>query len=299
MPRTLIVVVLLMCALVIPARGQMEAPEVELLDAGSEPRTVLRYTPRPGQREVMVMLIRMGMSLDMEGRQMPDSPIPAMRMTMELEVREVAENGDIAYDLRLTKAEALDAPDLDRGVLESAREALGALEGLRGRALVTARGETKEAEFSIPPGAPEQSAAMLRDMERSMTQFSTAFPEEPVGEGARWEATTRPTFQGMKIEQRLRYELKEMRGEEIVLGVRTRMTADPQPITGGEILEYAGSGEGTVRSRLTRLVPTSEISADVKARMRIGEGPRASELKQRVRMTMKITPGEPERNEIR
>jgi len=77
---------------------------VKLLTAGSEPRTVLRLHPTAGDKQTMNLTMKMGMDMTTAGTAMPAINIPAMLMTMDVEVKSVSATGDITYEIAFTDA---------------------------------------------------------------------------------------------------------------------------------------------------------------------------------------------------
>src|SRR5438132_2955210 len=90
-----------------PAGGGTQIPQVKLLEPGSEPRKVLRLHPKPGDKQLAGMTMKMAMDMKIGEMQNPVK-LPAMNMTMEITVKNVTAEGDINYETVMGEASVAD-----------------------------------------------------------------------------------------------------------------------------------------------------------------------------------------------
>lgn len=238
-------------------------PEVRLLEAGAEPRRPLRFHAPVGMKRSVVMTMRMGMEMDFSGMKLPQTKLPAMKVTMDLTVSEVSPLGEMRYQFVLTKTELVSDPDVQPQVAAAVRDALRGMEGLRGRALVTPRGFTREADIFVPETADPQMRQLLEGTRESLKQMTAPLPAEPVGKGARWETRYDVRQNGMAIRQTATNQLAALEGEHGQLQVKVVQTADRQRIQAPnlppgatvELVELDSGGGGEVELDFAHLVP--------------------------------------------
>src|SRR5262245_13549963 len=96
------------------SRGAADAstPQVKLLEAGAEPRKVLRLHPKAGDKQTVNLAMKM--TMETKVWEMPGQPMkmPEMKMTMDLTVKSVSDNGDIAYETVVTDATVAEGADV-------------------------------------------------------------------------------------------------------------------------------------------------------------------------------------------
>lgn len=268
---------------------------VELLDPGAEPRTALRYIFQANRTEKMVMEMSMAMARESGDQKQPETQMPATRMTMTIDCKEVTPEGDLHYEFELVQVEVLPEPGTDPAVVDAMKQQMSSLQGLSGSATVTSRGFSKDAEINPPPGIDPQVRQFMDNMKQSMNQMSAPFPEEPVGRGARWQVTTPVETPALKLTQIATYTLLEIQGDKVKLDVAIKQSTPRQEIdtpgaAPGEKVSLESlnsSGTGTVELQMTNLVPTSNINVTTTSVISVGN----QRIKTTMRMGMKIHPG--------
>ena len=80
-----------------PGKGAMagSGAEVKLTDAGAEPRQVLRFHPKPGDKQALSMVLKMAVATKVGEMETPAMKMPAMTLPMETTVKAVSAEGDI------------------------------------------------------------------------------------------------------------------------------------------------------------------------------------------------------------
>ena len=276
-------------------RGQQQIADsgakmtVKLLDPGAQPRTALRYKFQANRTEKMVMEMSMAMAMEIGDQKQPETQVPATRMTMTIDSKEVSPEGNLHYEFELKQVEVLRKPSANPAMVNAMKQQTSRMLGLRGSATVTSRGFTKDAEIKPPPGIDPQIRKSMDEMKQSMKQMSAPLPEEPVGRDARWQVTMPVETPAMNLTQVATYTLSEIQGDKVKFDITIKQSAPPQEIdTPGaapgvkvSLESLKSSGKGTVELQMTNLVPTSitnmtttyVVSANnqkIKTTMRIG-----------------------------
>ena len=247
------------------ADGAAREVRVTLLEAGSEPRQVLRVTPTKGAVQTTTMTMTMEMAMVVTGFAPPPQKLPPMRTTMAVEVDDVSPEGDISYTFTMEKAEVLPADGVPANVVEMLETRLVSMEGLKGTGRATSRGVTQEAEIEIPEDVDAQTRPLLESMKQSLDQFSAPYPEEPVGLGASWEVEIPMKHGGIESVTVATYTLERVTDGGCTLAVTMRQAAEPQDIdnpqlpagTTMRVDDLQASGSGTLTITFGHIMPAS------------------------------------------
>jgi len=263
--------------------------EVKLIEAGSEPHSVLRLHPKAGDKQIVTLSITMAMDMKVGDAATPAMKLPGMTMTSEITVQQVAEGGDISYETMMTDAGVVDTPGVMPQVAEAMKSSFAGLKGLSGKGVMTSRGMNKSQEISMPSGTDPQLQQALDQMKQSFSSFSSLFPEEPVGPGAKWEAKLPIKSQGMVIQQTATYELVSVEGDQLNLKTSIVQTAANQKIESPalpgmkvDLTKMDGSGTGETTVELARLLPVKgslQTHADLSMGMNVGGQKQTMSLK--------------------
>jgi hypothetical protein len=248
-----------------------EAPsEITLLSPGDEPRRALRYVFHVGTNESMRMELHMAIGMSISARATPTVTAPAMRLTLEVEPREILPGGDLRFGFKLLGSEVEPDPETKAGLLDVTRREMQKLNGLAGEAVVTARGVTKRVAMSLPPDTNDQVAELLDSVREAIKDMSSPFPEQAVGRGARWTAVQPIRVRTLRVTRSVTYTLGELSGDTGALADVVELTAPPQPIEDKRLPPSStmkldaltATGEGTVRFDLQSLVPKADFKVD-------------------------------------
>ena len=254
----------------ISAKTDSSEPQttVTLLESGAEPRTVLRYKFQANRTERMVMEMIMAVTVEIGALKRPETQLPGTRTTMTIDTKEVSPEGELHYEFILEQTEVVPNPDDNPAAIKAMQRQMDTMLGLSGSAMVTSQGFSTDVTINIPRGAGLQVRQMINDMQQSMTRMLVPLPDEPVGRGAVWQATTPIETPAMKFTQVATYALLEIQGDTVKLDVQITQSAPPQesrPIGGAPdstvMLEsFDTSGSGTVELQMTNVVPTSKLN---------------------------------------
>jgi hypothetical protein len=264
------------------AAGTGTSP-VKLLDAGSEPRKVLRLHPVVGDKQTMTMNLQMSVS---------GNSIPAMVMTMDSEVKEVSPDGEISYAIVFGSADMVTDKDTPPATAAMMKTALAGLQGVSGSAMMSDRGVVKSMDLKVPPAAGAQLGQTLGQLKDSFSSSSTPLPEEAVGAGAKWEYHTRAKSEGINMDQTVTMELVSVDGDTINLRTTIAQNAANQKIESPampglkvDLTKLTGTGSGTTSLDLNHLMPqTASLDETTETAMSVN----IAGKKQDMDMTMRI-----------
>lgn len=252
------------------------AEQIKLLDAGAEPRAVLRLHPKVGAKQTLNILLKMGMDIKMAEMQSPAVKMPRMSITMDFTVKDVSPDGDITYDMLTTGTSVADDPEATPMIAAAMKTSLDGLKGVSGTGRMSNHGLTKTMEMKFQPGASPQARQMADNMKESMYGSSMLLPDEAVGPGAKWEVKQKRVSQGLTIDETATYELVSAENDRVTAKSTTVQHAAnqkiPNPAMPGmkaDLDKMDGSGTGTFLLDLSQLLPR-ESTADMHSEMSMG-----------------------------
>ena len=218
-----------------------DAPVVEVIDPGAEPRRELRFEPSVGDKQQLTMRQEQTQTVEVGGVVQSFSTITEMDIAYFIEdvAGGVIETRVVYEDTRIVEADAA-----VRGTLEDVMEAFV---GTEGRSTFDTRGYLLDAELpDLDLGGIPGAEQFLTGLEDQLTALAAPFPDEPVGEGARWTVTTSAEFGGILVaDSTFTIELTTADDEEVAAAIDIAMTFS----SAGGVLEVESSdltGEGTL-----------------------------------------------------
>jgi hypothetical protein len=203
------------------------------------------------------MTMEMAMSQSVGGKRSPAAKIPEMMFEMQIDIVDVAPNGDVSATFVFTKSDVVDDPSTSKQVIDAMRTALKSVEGMRGRAVVTNRGLAKSAEIDVPENADPRIKQQMDSMKDSLANFCAPVPEEPVGIGAVWEYKAPITSSGVKTIQTSIFTLTGFKDETMELDIELVQSAAEQDVgsptlpAGASLRLNALKSGGSGKSKMT------------------------------------------------
>jgi hypothetical protein len=259
--------------------------QFKLLDAGAEPRELLRFHPNPGDKQTLDMTMTMAMTMGAQGAgaAMPQIKIPAITMTMNSTVKDVATNGDITYEIEFSDATVKDDPSAMPQVVAALKASLAGFKGMTGTGTLSSSGMSRKMDFKMPPSADPQVSQMMGQMKDSLSGIRAQLPEEPVGVGAKWEVHQPIKSQGMTIDETVTYQLVTLDGELCTAKTTIAQHAANQKIQNPsmpglklDLTKMTGSTIGEVTFDLTHVMPSKgnmDSHTDIAMNMNAGGKP--------------------------
>ena len=236
--------------------------QVKLVEAGAEPRKVLRLHPNPGDKQTLTLTMKMAMETRLARMQTQAMKMPAIKITLDSTVKEVSDNGDITYELVMGDVSVSSEPGVDPQAAE-------AYEGgfRRGQGNF---GHGHDFQPRLQQGVGVQSAG--RQQSRDPQGYGSdegilhprgPVPEEAVGPGAKWEVKMPIKTQGMTIDQTATYEMVSLEGERLTTkstfaqhAANQKIQTPAMPGMKVDLTKMIGKGSGERTFDLAKLLPS-------------------------------------------
>ncbi len=251
-----------------PAAAQASTLQVKLLEAGAEPRKMLRLHPKPGDKQTLSLTMKMVGETEVGGVETPPMKMPGIRMTLDSTVQKVSDNGDITYQIVMGDTSVIEEPGERPEVAEAMKAAFAGGKGLSGTGTVSSRGFGTGVEFKAPAGNP-LTRQFMDQMKELFTQLVIPVPEEAVGPGARWEVKMPIKAQGMTIDQTATYQLVSFDGERITIksvmvqhAANQKVQNPAMPGVKMNLTKMVGNGSAEWTFDLTHVLPIAGTSND-------------------------------------
>ena len=276
-----------------PVEGPKVRPattaQAKLLEAGAEPRKVLRLHPKPGDKQTLGMTLKMAMEVKMGETEAPKMKMPAIQLTLDATVKGVSPEGEISYEMVMSDASVADDPEVMPQIAGAMKSAFASIKGSSGMGTMSDRGFSKGAEIKAPAGAAPQVNQAMEQMRESFSHLAAALPEEAIGAGAKWEVTMPIKTQGMTLEQTAIYELVSLEGERVTVKRTLAQRATNQkienPMAPGmklDVTKMTGTGAGQITFDLAKLLPaegTMNLRSDMSMSLDMGGQKQAVNMK--------------------
>lgn len=241
-----------------------EAPTIEVIDQGAEPRVELRYDIPDGVYGARMSQVQ-SLSQSIDGQLA--SEVADLETLMEIEVTSrVVDNG---FEHTSTYLDIGMAEGTDPATASAAQAQFDELIGASFVATIDNRGIILGQQFVPSPdtAAGSASEAMLESI-AGQNQFANVLPEAAMGIGGSWRQTQDLTLNGIDVTQVTVYTVTAIEGSVITLSVEGQQLVEPGPIefpglpAGVEVsVDVWDVGTtGTVELDLSRPVPASEAT---------------------------------------
>jgi hypothetical protein len=273
------------------AESAASKSHVKLIDAGAEPRQVLRMHAVPGDKQTAAMTIKLSMEMPMPPGGTPGAAapggaapagtikIPAITILIDFTVQNIAANGDVSYQAVAEEASVAEEPGAQPQMAQAMKAAMAGFKGIIGDGVRSSRNISKKVEVKTPPGAGPQIVQAVDQVKQIMSNMGLPLPEEAVGPGAKWEVKMPVNSGGINIEQTAIYEAVSIAGDQVKTTFTLNQSAADQKIqlpamAGAQVhlVQLTGSGKGSATDDLSKLASSqavfdvhTDINAEVNA----------------------------------
>ncbi|MBB3038831.1 hypothetical protein [Hoyosella altamirensis] len=234
-----------------PAEFTVPVPglEISLVEPGAEPRQTLAPDLSEGDSHSTVVTVRSELFQQLGDDPESDFGLPPVTLPLDTEV-EAADGSELSVALTLGRPES---PD------RVVNAALAAAEGSRAGMTIRADGSVSELRISPSPESDDIARSAVEQALFQAVYGMIAFPQEPVGEGAKW-TIDQPIESQMEIVQRTTVTVREMSGTTLLLDLaveqRPRLPYLDVPGEGRVAVdEFTGEGTGSLTVDLERPLP--------------------------------------------
>ena len=247
------------------AAAQTATTQVKLLEAGAEPRKVLRLHPKPGDKQTLVLTLKKTQETQ-AGGQSQVVKHPTITVPMDVTVKDVSANGDIACEARVGDASVTREPGVAEGIAKMIGAGVAAAKGMSGAGTVSSRGLSQGIGFKVPAGVQPLTREFVDQLKDAIVAVMVPLPEEAVGAGAKWEAKLPLKTQGMTIDQTATYEVVSTEGEGLTVKSTVVQRATNQKVENPtmpgmkiDLTQMAGTGTGECTFNLAHLLPAKAV----------------------------------------
>lgn len=227
-----------------------DKPVIEVTEQGAEPRASFAYDLEVGHTETTTMTL----DQSIDAGQVVDSP--ALELVLTTEVTEATDD-EITAVSTYTGARVVDDNDPSAAQVEAAIEPMV---GYKTTTTFTRFGELVDSESEIPDGVTGQVREMLEQLGNQAESLTVAFPDDDLGVGATWTATSALELSGIEVEQTASYELVSLDGEEYEISVELTQDYRSGEAEGFEVTGGDGRTTGTIRGTIGTVFPASSTS---------------------------------------
>lgn len=208
---------------------------VTLVSDGQGKKQVLRYSPRPGARQTIEVV------MDFTGRQdTEEATAPTIVLTCDARSGTVDKDGTADYTLTVTGADARPVAGADR-TPQDLKPALAGLAGLTIAGKRGANGTAGEVTLRLehPPASSDDALGLIRET----LPVLPVLPTQPIGVGAKWQSTTAARLaEKLDITQVTDYEVVAHDGASWTIRGTTKVSGKDQKIDNATISAISGTG---------------------------------------------------------
>jgi hypothetical protein len=173
-------------------------------------------------------------------------------------------DGRITANIRVDDEKLTDTADVEPMIVKQMESTIGNSIGQSAKLVLSDRGIGESFSFNENAKADPTAAQTLSSLESTLNMLLTPLPEEPIGPGARWTATTKVEQQAFDASQTVTYTLKGISDGVLHLEIKIEQSADPQdasmpgapPGTQVKLTALSLEGSGTATVSLKDVAPT-------------------------------------------
>lgn len=229
-------------------------PVVKLIDAGEEPRHVMRLTPNVGDVQFVRYDQKMTMVQTINGAKSPKVVMPTISMTLRIAVTKT-DDTKIHSEFACTEVRIGDDSELPAGVVEMMADMLEPMTEWHGSMTADHRGFVHEFESITPENASDLLRQTMDGLKESANQMVSPLPEEAIGVGAKWSTTLAMALNGMELNQTYTTTVTEIDDSSFAYECTVKQSAPEQDFMSQGInfhvnmLEGEGTGSGRIFMR--------------------------------------------------
>ena len=253
-------------------------PSIVVLDAGAEPRQVVRLQLTAGTTERLEVTLKLRRTMQFTGttlqtgKQLID--LPSITYVVRSEVTEVTADGTAVISAMLDDVTVLD-DDVDPALRRQVDASVRACKGARMSWRVAPSGRLSDVAFERP-GASRETQARLDSLAEAL-HGGVTFPDAPIGAGARWQTTEPHQAGGVRWQRAATYRLQELSPTTATVEAESRAVAgaqvlDVEPDASVRLTSATSSGSAEWSAPLQGLAATGTLRATSEASLSIVRG---------------------------
>jgi hypothetical protein len=226
-----------------PVESTVDGVAVKLLDAGTSPTDPLVWSADEEEQQT-TFSVAQGLGQHTTGgdeQGTADGELPYSEVTMELPLTATtaSDNGE---GLAATVTAGTPSGDND-----DRNEDIATAEGFRMVQKYSDDGKVSSRSFAAPENATDSARASVEQGFTLMTDLPLVFPEEAVGEGARWTVTGQvsDSGSGVSMRQTVTYTIASRSGSQVNLDVDVERTPTVKQMAGTDLQVMDSTTEST------------------------------------------------------
>jgi len=205
------------------------ADPVVVLDAGQEPKLLLRYRISEGTTTTSTATFRVATLATSEDAEVL-TVLPGLRLDIVSGPAAVTENG-VRFNVDIVNSEALVPKGFDEALAADLQAGAAILDDVGAWVEIDDRGLLVAGEFNEVAKRADIPTRLIRMIVNTRSTVTrVVLPAEPVGIGARWETKREIEIYGFKVTQVDTYQLVDQAGDELMLNLTAQQTALPQKV---------------------------------------------------------------------
>lgn len=254
-----------------PPSGPLQAslatirPAVKLIQPGRGVRAALKLTPKRGVKQTVELALDFAViqSAMVDGkRQSQPDIVPTIILGGTAEVREVDAAGRAIYLHTIRTTDARDVPD-SRVPLDKFKPLVASVVGLTLEGSVEANGLTSDITAKL--ATPNDASGQVVELVAMTIPSWPALPIEPVGVGAKWQATAAYKLAGrLDVTHTTDYELIASKGNTWTIKGKVKITGADQTMQGGKITKITGEGTTEATIAANELFPNHKSQLEAR-----------------------------------
>ena len=258
-----------------PAFADAGKTRLVLLTAGQGKKTKLRFRPKAGTEQTVVMVSGQQMSMTLGSTKLPAQQLPRTVLTMALKVKSIDAQGRIAVAFDTVSTDVEPTPGVPESVMQQMRTSLQTLKALKGVMTIDDRGQVLSADLASPDLGPMQG--VFDNLRENMNRLVVPLPSQPVGPGAKWRVVQNLSQLGMPITQEATFTLKKRAGDrvEVVVDMVQKVGAGPVKLpnvpAGLDVRTKPSKsyGKGQLAIDLAKVGATGSLDMDINVGMNL------------------------------
>ena len=276
------------------AATKLPPSPVTLLEAGSQPKILMRLTPKVGFEQRTTQHQEQKLRLTVDGRTAEVST-PPIELDIRTRVTAVA-NHRVSTTSTYEAARVLDAPGTTAAV-KSAMTQTG--QSLVGQSINCARTDAgvmircSHLHVTFPDAVKKIGDELVKGLENDLPNLSMPFPTEPVGVGARWTFAPKPRVLGLRSTSLSEVKVTRIIGRRVEATLTQSIKFVPGPTKFGDVSGTIESGElaggGSIVWNLAATDPLLNSALEGTVVITAGSGQGAQRLEQFQHQSIRIT----------
>lgn len=257
------------------APGGEDKPKI--LDPGSEPRAVRKYTFVANRVDKRMLTIDQSVAQSMPGQPAQPGQQVTLKLSLDLTPKAVKPAG-ATIEAKVTKVDVPGAPP-------QAAQVLGSMTGLSGTFDATSHGDVGEVSFAGGPQMKNQMAdTIVQGVSQAAQLLIVPFPDVPIGAGAKWEVGSNGGGRGESGVKR--FTLKDVTADggslDVEIEIKVPRHAQQSPRGGPPmIVEVDGKGKYVYQVKFDRTATKVDGDMTLHEKLEVAD-PRSGQKQQLV-----------------